>query len=168
MISLLLFMITFHVDAPSCSDEAIRRVELSSDLVVQARVVEVGPSLGLWSGGYVVAQRVDYEIEGILKGQLQDKRIRVAHYVIGGSLSADQKVARLSPSLFAKGNILVLFLVRDMNSNYISPPESIDDNGIRKFLIRDPNCGALPANGKRFDHIKAVVLGSVSDKVKDK
>ena len=67
MISLLLFMITFHVDAPSCSDEAIRRVELSSDLVVQARVVEVGPSLGLWSGGYVVAQRVDYEIEGILK-----------------------------------------------------------------------------------------------------
>ena len=87
---------------------------------------------------------------------------------VSGSSSVDQKVARLSPGLFGKGNMLVLFLVRDVDHNYISAPESVADNAVHRFIVPDPNCGALSAIGKRFDHIKALILASPNSKGEDK
>ena len=150
MISLLLLAAALY--AP-CSDVTIQDAARSSEIIVLAEVVEVGPPLGLWSGGYVVAQRVDYEIKEVLKGDIQEKKIGVAHYVIAGSSTVDDKVARLSPVLFKRGNRLLLFLVRDVDPNYIIFPES--DRQRVQFLAKD-FCGALLSNERLLAFIRTI------------
>jgi hypothetical protein len=146
-----------------CTDDRILHLKQQSSAIVLAKVVEVGPSLNGWSGYFSFRQRVDYDITEVVAGKIEGHRIRVEHLVVAESFTADSPVARLSPKLFIKGNTLLLFLESDLGNHYQIYPES-DPSGVRRFLDPDENCGAIPTQDNRFEHVKAVVLAPTSAK----
>jgi hypothetical protein len=164
---LLCIALALTASIPNCSDEATRHLAERSTLIVVAKVTEVGPSSGIWSGQFAVRQRVDYEILEVLKGSVRMSKIRVSHPIVAGSSSADPKQARLSPVLFAKGTTFLLFLVPDYGKQYVIPPEP-NDEGLTKFFDLDENCGARLASGESFDHIKAIVQDSAALKGRER
>jgi len=86
----------------------------SHDVVVRAKVVEVGPSDGFWSGIFVSRQDVKYDVLEVYKGpkDLAGKQITVSHALVGGGPTEDT-TPRLKPWLFKPSTEVVLFLCSD-------------------------------------------------------
>jgi hypothetical protein len=96
-----------------CNNEKWQRLAGEVDLVLVAKVEEVGPSQGAWSGHIASVQRVKFKAVTVLKGQLSSSTLEVEYYLVKNDPLADTKQPRLSPELFKAGNQLVLFLKAD-------------------------------------------------------
>jgi len=160
MTTVLLLMAMIGVRTPVCSDGLTQRLAQEAQFVVEARVVEVGPALGIWSGGYIVRERVDYEITEVLKGTPPQNRISVAHEVVRRSPSADTKTPRLSPALFAKGNRLLLILKQDPEANFVIYPEAGARPKSEMLIDLDADCGVFSVKGPGFSRIRELIRGS--------
>jgi len=105
---------------PVCEEETSKALAQRAEIVVVAKVIEIEPPLGLWSGYHAIGQHVKYEIEEVIKGKLAEREIYVAHGIWKNTPTADTEQARLSPKLFAKGNRFVLFLVTEHDNGYLT------------------------------------------------
>jgi hypothetical protein len=99
-------------------DKEIGRLTDNSEVVVVAEVAELEPADAQqpWSGLISSKQFVQYDVREVLKGEVSDAKIRVGFMLLQNSLTADENQPRLSPELFRKGNVHVLFLKRDLRS----------------------------------------------------
>ena len=99
-------------------DKEIERLTERSEVVVIAEVAKLEPAMmpGQWSGLISSRQFVQYEVREVLKGEVSDAKIRVGFMLLQNSLTADENWPQLSPKLFRKGNVHVLFLKRDRKS----------------------------------------------------
>lgn len=122
-----------------CEMRAVEHLAQQAQIIAVGKVEEVESTLGFGSGYFVVVQRVNYEIEEVLKGDLPKGRINVAHLVVANSPTADKETRQmqLSPKLFAKGNRLILFLEPDPQRGYVG----IDSNKTYKgYMALSENC----------------------------
>lgn len=122
-----------------CEMRVVEHLAQEAQIIAVAKVEEVEPTLGFGSGYFVVVQRVNYEIEEVLKGDLPKGRINVAHLVVANSPTADEETGQmqLSPKLFAKGNRLVLFLEPDPQRGYIGIDSAKTYKG---YMALSENC----------------------------
>jgi hypothetical protein len=127
-ILLLLLNAMTQPSIPCCSNKQLELTAHNAEFVVIAKVVEVTPPPGFWSGQFAAIQIVRYEIKKSLKGTLKSGVISVGHYVVHNSCTAARSKPQLSPELFEKGNWLILFLSYKQKEGY---------------LVRDENCGAV-------------------------
>jgi hypothetical protein len=105
---------------PDCDEQQLSALTQRAELVVVAKVIEVEPPLGLWSGYHAIGQHVKYEVEEVMKGKLSKREIYVTHGVVKNAPTSDTEQARLSPKLFVKGNRFVLFLVTEQGDSYLT------------------------------------------------
>jgi hypothetical protein len=117
---MLLLALLPQSQTPVCDEETSKALVQRAEIVVQAKVIEVEPPLGLWSGYHAIGQHVKYEIEEVIKGKLAGREIYVAHGIWKNTATVDTEQARLSPKLFAKGNRFVLFLVTEHDNGYLT------------------------------------------------
>lgn len=143
-LSLLITFTLLSQAGTQCDVQKMQKLARDAQIIVVAEVKEVKPAMNIWSGGFLVIQRVRYKVKEVLKGTLSNSEINVGHYIIRTSLTVDTKKPRLSPRLFRRGNQLVLFLIPDSGTGYISR-ENIDSK-YKAYLVHDPNCGAVLAN----------------------
>jgi hypothetical protein len=122
MIKLLAGMVLCLVASggSECDERQLSALTQRAELVVVAKVVEVEPPLGLWSGYHAIGQHVKYEVEEVIKGKLAEREVYVAHGIWKNTSTVDTEQARLSPKLFAKGNRFVLFLVTEQGNGYLT------------------------------------------------
>lgn len=125
-----------------------------AEVVVVAEVIKADPPPGFWSGQFASVQQVEYRVIEILKGKVNKERIRVGHYVVANSLTADKDHAQLSPELFKKGNRLVLLLSRE--KGFGCKRDSINAE-IETFCSPNENGGAMAAETKRLEIIQRVL-----------
>lgn len=145
--------------ALTCKDSSMPKLVHDAQVVVAAEVVEVKPALGVWSGLFLVVQRVRYEVKDVLKGDLRERNINVGHYIVANSSTADAKEARLSPKIFTKGARVVLFLTADPGEGYLSSPNESNEQGKDKaYLAIDSTCGLTPADIETLKYIKQYTL----------
>lgn len=128
--------------APVCDQETSKVLTQRAEMVVVAKVIQVEPPLGLWSGYHAFGQHVKYEIEEVIKGKLAEREIYVAHGIWKNTSTVDTEQARLSPRVFVKGNRFVLFLVTENNNNgYLTRTHpakaylSLNDNCLPKAAV---------------------------------
>jgi hypothetical protein len=105
---------------PDCDEQLSKALTERAEVVVVAKVIEVEPPLGLWSGYHAIGQHVKYEVEEVIKGKLAEREIYVAHGIVKNTPTADTEQARLSPKLFVKGNRFVLFLTTEHSNGYLT------------------------------------------------
>jgi hypothetical protein len=104
--------------ATPLDDARIKRLTERAEVVVVAEVAEVEPTSVQqpWSGLVSSWQFVQYNVREVIKGEVPDGKIRVRFMLSEHSLTADESRPRLSPQLFQKRNVHLLFLERDHRS----------------------------------------------------
>jgi hypothetical protein len=155
MIYYLAALILIGLSSTECEMKTVQHLAREAPIIVVGEVDEVERTLGFGSGYSLVVQRVNYQVKEVLKGDLADERINVAHVVVANSPSADieSKQTQLSPKLFAKGNRLILFLKPDPQSGYIG----IDsDKPYKGYFALSENCVPL-ADAEMIKTVRQVV-----------
>ena len=159
---LIFLMLQFLLpDSPKCDEQAIKQTALHTPIIVVAEIIEVKPEVGIWSGYTAfVQQQVRYQVKEILKGKLSPGEIEVGHFIIKNSPTVDSERARLSPRLFAKGKLFILFLtpVTKKFSALGFKPERMD----RAFFVDNYECGALPVTTERIKAMRHILAKSES------
>ena len=135
-----------------CETEKVKTSVTSASLIVVARIIEVRPPVGFWSGQFSVVHRVIYHVEEVIKGEFRESTINVGHQVIASSPTADPDKPELSPKLFRKGQRIVLFLQPDPGKGYVDNQDT-NDRKLKTFLSLDP-CGLLSANEENIRIVK--------------
>jgi hypothetical protein len=130
MLLILLFMVPLAL-----ADEkaGLEHEILTSDRIVVAEVLELKPSMRFWSGFIPNVQCVRYRVKQTLKGKDLTGEIDVGHYVVSNSYTADKDIPQLAPSLFKKGNQLVLML-RDGRGSGCGCLDRVDENRVFRTL----------------------------------
>ena len=163
VVTLILTLTLSVPQASRCQEEQIQRLAEKSELIVVAEIIEVQspPFLfDVWSGPVTVIQRVQYRVEKVLKGNLNEGEINVGHYLVRNSLTADTQRARLSPNLFKKGNELVLFLKEDNQTN----SSGMALSGNQTYLSFDENCGAILKDANIIKMVEKIISVSRLEK----
>jgi hypothetical protein len=143
LIVFLLLFWTTNIYSSDCKDERLKQLSKSSTLIITGEIENVEESLNIPSAYVAVVQRVTYKVLKVLKGELSDKTINVAHYVVSNSKTSEEDTngTRLSAKVFFKGNQLVLFLIGDSGKGYLQKPS---EKTYTKYLDLDENC--VPQN----------------------
>jgi len=158
---LILFTLPFSVMAQNYDEQRIERLVRDSKVIVVAEVVDIGEAPGFWSGYILSVQRVKYEVKEVLKGDLAQRRVCVGHYVYHNSRTADKSYPRLAPTIFAKGNRLVLLLEPDPHpgKGYFEKPRrtpmcSADEPS---FLVNYVDDGVMLAEEKTLKSLRQAI-----------
>ena len=78
----VLFAASFASAADTCEKQLPNLVDRSL-FIVAAKVAQLGPAPGFWTGGVLPAiQNVKYDVVESYKGELPAKQISVDHYVV--------------------------------------------------------------------------------------
>ena len=128
-----------------------------SDIILIAEVREVEPTFDLqpWSGGLIGSkQHVRYEIRSVLKGEFPDGEVRVAFYLIKNSLTAGKDWPHLSPELFQKNSLHIVFIEIDP----LSPPTKENTSPISSYVGATADCGAIIATFDAEATIRRLLL----------
>lgn len=142
LLIVLLFFTTLSDDC-TCSDARLRGLSESSQYIMVGRVVGAGDSVGLASGHFVtVVQRVNYKVEEILKGKLEDEEISVGHYIVSGSRIVEKNKTgyHLKSRVFANDQRLLLFLAADPDDGYL---EAKSETKFLRLMAANENCVPL-------------------------
>jgi hypothetical protein len=153
--SIRLFLLVFLLQpawGQTCSDESITRLSDEAELVFLGEVEVVGNSWGFWSGIAPNLQKVQYKVIEVLKGQYSEAAISVGHLVVKNSSTADNDKARLSPYLFAHGNLLIVF-VKKMDK---ADKNNFGDLGDDSYLSLDEHCGVISVKSKDSKTIRKI------------
>jgi len=143
----------------NCKDPSVEKLVRDATVIAVAEIEEVKQSVGIWSGLFLVIQRVDYKVKAVLKGETPGDRISVGHYIVARSSTADDQEPRLSPTLFVPGKTVVLFLTADPGKGYLSASED-NGRGNQRFLALDSKCGLVSGDEVTINNIKHFISGS--------
>jgi hypothetical protein len=136
IIEMLMLSISSVFAQSFCEETILKQNWNLSDYVLIGKVISIDPAPRTWSGIVWVPQKVKYKLIKNLKGEIVEKKINVTHYVVKNTLTADKEFPQLSPSLFSKGNLIILFLSKTTEN----------ENEARiNYKSEDSNCGALIA-----------------------
>lgn len=100
----------------SQTDLRLKSLPCQADLIVLGEVVEVGPPPGFWSGQFPAAQALRYKVTEVLKGELAVNKLDIQIFVVQNDPLSDREKPMLSPRIFSKGKVHVLFLKRPIRS----------------------------------------------------
>jgi len=146
-------MLLFMVPLALADEKAgLEREILGSDRIVIAEVLELKPSMGFWSGFMPNVQCVRYHVEQTLKGKDVTGEIDVGHYVVSNTYTADKDIPQLAPSLFKKGNRLVLML-RDGRGSECGCLGLQEVKG-RSFMSPSQDYGVRPSGQTVIDFVR--------------
>jgi hypothetical protein len=109
-------------NAAGCSDAKVRALARDSEFttfVAVGKIVRVGQPPGYWSGQFPAHQRVEYQVEEVLKGKIPERRITVAYAIVSGDELLDGDKPQLSPKLFPEGGRQILFLRENRNYKFV-------------------------------------------------
>ena len=125
----------------SCDEAKIKQMVRDSVVVLVAEVKEVEtPSLtASWSGLAIFKQHVLYKVRAILKGEITEREVRVGYSVYKNSLTADKNRPQLSPVLFKKNTVHIVFLKLEEKSAV----DGANQPTTPSYLALDVNCGAI-------------------------
>jgi hypothetical protein len=107
--------------AADCSDAKVQAWARDSEFtnfVVVGKIIHVGRPPMYWSGQFPAWQRVEYQVEEVLKGKIPERTILVAYAIVSGSELVD-KEPQLSPKLFYEGGRQILFLMRNRDYTFV-------------------------------------------------
>lgn len=121
-------------------EERFAELVRESDIIFVGTVKELGPAPSFWSGRFPTYQTVKYDVSEVIKGNAISE-ITVSHIVVSGSKTARRDEPGLSPSVFQKGNRLIVIAVKS-------------DQGEWKSL--DENMGALPHSEETLKKIESL------------
>jgi hypothetical protein len=117
--------------SPVITEGYLKELSKEMDLIFVGSVLSVGKPPRGWSGYGGSYQTVQYKVEKILKGQLEEPQITIQHIVVYGSNTAQEgDKPGLSPELFS------------VNAKVIVSSQKTE-SGTWKSLSED--AGALPA-----------------------
>ena len=155
----LILTLTPQAAGPPDDDELKRQVSRSAVIIV-AEVKEVEPTSELqpWSGLISSWQFVRYEVKQALKGEMPKGEVRVAFMLIPNSLTADKSRPGLSPELFKKQNVHILFLDGDRQPPVLGA----------RYTGVGQDYGAIMATPTALKKIRAMNSPSKADGVKKK
>jgi hypothetical protein len=153
-ICLLLILFLWSPAPAPCEDARMKKFAQKADFIVIAEVTEVPPpplgELQPWSGIIASTQNVKYKVIKVLKGQVAGAQIEVMHYLQYKSYTADT-VPRLSPTLFKKGNVQIIFLMV-----HNDPFQKGKDIWPPYVSIDEDECSVLPADPKVEGKIRRI------------
>jgi hypothetical protein len=136
---------------PECNEDRIRKLGSMAAEIVTAEVdgKPRGSFPAFWSGLVRSTEDVPYHLKTVIKGHVDQEKFVVEHIVVDNSLTADIDIPRLSPSLFQKGNYLLLFL----EPGSVAPNDRIEPRSTRGvgYVSLDEDCGVLPADAEVLD-----------------
>lgn len=134
MIATAIFILTYSLKV-YCNEtkdvSTLKALIVKSDLIIKARVLEIGQSPLFWSGYILATQQVKYETLEVLKGVYTEKYLTVEH-LIYPSKDVDQEKVCLLENIFKKENFVILFLEKSEGDYYslgntlIATQENID------------------------------------------
>lgn len=138
-----------------CEGAGLQRLADKAEVVVVAEIEQVSPppTVQTWSGLLAVWQSVKYRVRSVLKGKATEDVIWVNFYLIHGSRTVSKDVPQLSPELFKKTNVQVLFLEP-------SKQPAANEAGAtpaNTYAAIDANCGAVPAETGLVDDVRRMV-----------
>jgi hypothetical protein len=140
---------------PCNNKDGLKRLVASSEIIALAEIIAIEDIRdGLWSGTFETKQYVTYQVQSILKGELDNSTIKVAHFLYRNSLTVDHEKPQLSPKLFQKGKILLLFIkigqriMKGEKGNYFRENE---------LVSVDENCGAVVSDSKLLERVKKTI-----------
>lgn len=159
LLLIALSILPASIVAQNDDEQWIELLVRAAKVVAVAEVIDIGEAPAVWSGYVPSVQRVTYEVKEVLKGDLAQRRICVAHYVVYNSLAADKTFPQLSSAIFAKGNRLILFLVPDSGKGYFEKPSRRPFCGADEPLFRVPHAdqGAILAEEKILKSIRQAI-----------
>ncbi len=135
----VLFAASFASAADTCEKQLPNLVDRSL-FIVAAKVAQLGPAPGFWTGGVLPAiQNVKYDVVESYKGELPAKQISVDHYVVKGSRLTEKRPPGLSRQFFAQGNAVILFLrtpQQDIGGECAVQPQTAELEQQVKELVR--------------------------------
>jgi hypothetical protein len=147
-------MLALLPQTPQCDEAKIKQMVGDAAVVLIAEVKEEEPTFENqpWTGFAASKQYVRYEVKSVLKGELPDSEVRIGFYLIKNSLTADKSRPQLSPELFKKHNVHIIFLQLDLK-----PPAS-DGNPPPppSYTALDENYGAIIATPDTEAAIRAL------------
>jgi hypothetical protein len=160
----VILMMLFTISPPLSDEHDWLRDEIkSSETIVVAEVLEVKPSMGVWSGLIASTQCVRYLVKTTLKGDEVSGEIDVGHFVVSNSYTADKDSPRLSPILFKKGNQLVLMLKSGRKEHHCQCLDSLNIEGPssmlaetkgKSFTCLNENYGVRPASPDFIEFVR--------------
>jgi hypothetical protein len=140
-----------------CRENILRRNIEESELIILGEIADVvPPDVSAWSGPMVFFQKVQYEVKKVLKGQFSQSEIRVMHYLVYGSRTAnkDSNVPELSSDFFKINNQLLLLLrTKEIPTK--------TDNGIvskNYYVTIDETCGVFPPDSALFKKVEKMIV----------
>jgi len=137
-----------------CSRERLAQLAGRSSIVATAEVIGTEDGLPAeqnlefmrlwrpWCGLAFSTEDAYYTVLTVLKGNISDARIVVEHPICWDTVTVDGYYTNLSPTLFSKGNRLLLFLKPGSHDKGKKSPPGYD----AVYSDIDENCGAVSAN----------------------
>ena len=118
LIVILLAAAMPQAKAADCGEAKVRAWarDTITEAVVVGRIISVGRPPLYWSGQFAAWQRVEYQVEGVLKGRIPERIITVAYAIVSGDELVNGKKPQLSPKIFREGSRQIVFLTP--NGNY--------------------------------------------------
>ena len=114
--SILLSLVSmlFVVQSQFCCDErTMYRAAEDASVVVVAQIIDVAPYSEVLSHFHIPTQRVSFQVEEVLKGDLKSREFIVGFYVVQKIPGVEADGTELSSSIYRKGNRMLLFLEAD-------------------------------------------------------
>ena len=144
----------FLQSAAGCREPSIRQLVHDAPVVAVAEIEQVEQPLGVWSGTFLIVQRVRYRVKTVLKGEIKQDQVTVGYYIVANSSTADTERAQLSPKIFVKGKEVLLFLTSDPERGYLAMPEDEKQKINQHYLALDSKCGLISPNENTLREIK--------------
>lgn len=141
----------------SCNEKTLMQAIQSTPAIAIGEIVRVEPSMGVWSGYFPVVQRVHYKVKELLKGEVPDTTINVAHFIVANSAFVDTAKPQLSTAIFKEGNSFVLFLEPDPKKGYLSSTVLDDKVENQKTFLSSDQCGVISAKEENVAAIKSLI-----------
>ena len=156
MINILLAMLlAVYPPQGKCEGAGLQRLAEKAQVIVVAEIEEVGPppQVSAWSGLLAVRQGVKYRVRSVLRGQTTEDVMWVSFYLIHGSRTVSRDVPELSPKLFEKTKVHMLFL------QPAKQPAAIEAGAApaSSYSAIDANCGAIPAETGLVEEVRRII-----------
>lgn len=109
---LSVFLLISPLITPTLQGDAkqLKALAHDADLIVLAEVSDVGTPPNFWSGQFPATQQVNYKVVEVIKGHLDATQLDLGLSVVQNSSLSDTERPSLSPHLFAKGKLHIIFL----------------------------------------------------------
>jgi hypothetical protein len=156
MLSIYLFVVMGLLSpAAAQSPTNFTRLVKGSPVIAVGKIIEIGKPPAMWSaGGFVVAQKVKYEVSSVLKGEGLGGEITVHHFLFKGTPNSEKDRSALSPDIFGVGKEYILF-IHPFKSD--GEPDGSPDTTVTEFYEVTSSQPAVPATEANLGAVRKLL-----------